>query len=212
MSNVWDVPKDVLLLRARVLGRAAGLGVAGGCEAAGRIAYRLVDLGEARVAAQIWHDHCREVGTGLGGDGKFSLATFAPTTTPFDWEFYSNSDVDVAFGPAAGGGKSLVINTSAPYTKAVAGQFVVLPAGAYRLGWASQGHTGADTPMVVASLDCDRHAANWLPASRDPGSGRWFADVVLGDAPVDPGLPQRITSTNVPFLRSSERASRRSTR
>ena len=34
------------------------------------------------------------------------------------------------------------------------------------------------------------------------------AYVVLGDAPVDPGLPQRLTSTNVPFLRSSERALR----
>ena len=182
MSNVWDVPRDILLLRARVLGRAAGLGVVGGCEPAGKIAYRLVDLGEARVAAQIWHDHCHEVGAGLVGDGNFTLATFAPTTTPFDWEFYSNSDVDVAFGPAVGGGKSLLINTSAPFTKPVAGQFIVVSAGAYRLSWASQGHAGADTPMVVASLDCDRRATNWLSASRDPRSLRWFADVVPGDA------------------------------
>ena len=36
--------------------------------------------------------------------------------------------------------------------------------------------------MVVASLDCDMHSGNWLPASLDPQSGRWFADVVLSDS------------------------------
>ncbi len=181
MDAVWDVPRDILLLRANVLLRAARLGVVGGCAPASQIASRLVSLGEAEVAAQVWRAHCPQTGAGLVTDANFVAATFSDTATPFDWEFLSSADIDTAFVPAPGGGKWLTINTSAPYTRMVASQFIVVPAGAYRLSWASQGHTTADTPMVIASMDCRMHSDNWLPATQDPRSQRWFADVTLGD-------------------------------
>ena len=79
------------------------------------------------------------------------------------------------------GGKRVIITTSAPFTRIVVSQFLVVPAGPYRLSWESRGHTTRDTPMVLASLDCGMQSGHWLPAALDPQSGRWFADVVLDD-------------------------------
>ena len=187
MADVWDTPRDILLIRAAVLGRAARLGVVGGCEPAGKIAFRLAQFGEAAVASRLWHEHCPAAGTGLVTDGNFAGATFSPTISPFDWQFVSNSDVDTAFAPApkdgnGGVGQWLTISTSAPFTRIVASQFIIVPAGAYRLSWASRGHTGADTPMVQASLDCAMNSDNWLPATLDSRSQRWQAEVTLGDS------------------------------
>ena len=185
LADVSNVPKDILLLRAQVLERAARLGVSGGCKPAAFTAYRLVGFGEAALAARIWRENCPQPGQGLVFDGNFAAATFTSTLTPFDWEFDSNSDVDTAFVPdtrvGPHGGKWLTISTSAPATRVVARQFLVVPAGSYRLSWASQGHTGADTPMVVASLHCEGADNNWLPATFDSHSQRWMTDVTLGD-------------------------------
>lgn len=181
LVDYGGVPVDILLLRAAVLDRAARLGVSAGCDGAAGLAHRLVELGEAQAAAQVWRGHCPQAASGLVADGNFAGATIADTETPFDWQFSSDSDVDVSLALVPGG-KRVDITTSAAFTRIVASQFLVVPAGTYRLSWESRGHTTRDTPMVVASLDCDMHSGNWLPASLDPQSGRWFADVVLSDS------------------------------
>ena len=180
-SNLADVSDDIVLVRASVLNRAARQGLVAGCDVVAKLALRLVQQGQARLAAQVWHNHCPEAGAGLITDGNFASATFMETVTPFDWQFYSNADVDTALVRGPSGGKWLTISTSAPSTRIVAMQYLVVLAGTYRLSWASAGHTGADTPMVVASLDCGRDSDQWLSASFDPASQRWVAEVRLGD-------------------------------
>ena len=180
MVDYGGVPVDILLLRAAVLDRAARLGVSAGCDGAASLAHRLVELGEAQAAARVWHGHCPQAGSGIVADGNFAAATIANTETPFDWQFSGTSDVDIGLARVPGG-KKVIITTSAPFTRIVVSQFLVVPAGSYRLSWESQGHTTRDTPMVVASLDCGMQSGHWLPATLDPQSGRWFADVSLGD-------------------------------
>ena len=198
LSDVWDAPKDVLTLRAQVLGRASQFGVVGGCDAAAKFARRMVELNEAHIAAQVWREHCPRAGTGLVSDGNFTAATFsdnaafASVVSQFDWQMLNNSDVDTSFTPAPGAGRWLTVNTSAPYTRVVASQLVVAPAGTYRLSWASQGHTTADTPMIMASLDCGVASGTWLPATLDStsasGTQRWHADAILDDSCVGKAL------------------------
>lgn len=182
MLDYGNVPEDILLLRAQVLARAARLGAGGGCEGAAALSHRLVELGDARIAAQLWRDHCPQTGKEIVADGNFKRATFTETLTPFDWQFGSYSDIDISLEPVLGDGRVVSITTSAPYTRIVASQFLVLPASRYRLSWRSEGHTTRDTPMMLAALDCNAQSTDWLEASRDPRSGLWSADVTLSDA------------------------------
>lgn len=182
LKDVATVPVDVMRLRALVLDEAARAGLVAGCEGAAVSAQRLVELGEARVAAGLWHAHCRSAGRGLLADGNFAQASFQDTVTPFDWQFASASDVDVTLEPAAGGGRQARVTTSAPYTRLVVSQFAVVPAGSYRLSWRSEGHSGRETPEMMASLDCDAHSTRWLEAVPDARPGWWSARVELDDA------------------------------
>jgi hypothetical protein len=176
------VPEDILLLRAQVLARAVRLGAVGGCEGAAALSRRLAELGDLRVATQLWRDHCPEMGRDIVADGNFKQATLSDTVTPFDWQFGTYRDVKIGLMPVSGDGRGVSIITTAPSTRIVASQFLVLPAGRYRLSWRSDGHTSGDTPVMLASLDCNARSNGWLAANRDPHSGQWFADVTVGDA------------------------------
>ena len=178
-DRVFDIPPQAMRYRAMVLEELGRRGVLVGCAQIGSATSRMVDIGAAAQAAELWRLHCPAAGTGLVFDGHFVNASLAAVASPFAWATAGDSDTSLAFVPAAGGQRLMVVG-AAPFDRVLLSQLLVVPPGNYVLSWNAGTGSGTPTDRVRAGIGCAQQTKDWLPARFDEHSRRWFAPVTIG--------------------------------
>ena len=194
-TDVEQVPADSLLQRAAVLDEASRGGLVVGCTAAASIAARLTVVGQPRVAAALWRQHCPAAGPGLVSDEPLATLDITAKPTAFSWELIGNGDMSLAVLPSSdGAGQRLMIDGMADVTRPVLGQLVVLDPGRYVLSWRTGNSQGQASDHVLAGLACPGETPVWLKPTFDRATGMWRAL-----AEVDARCPaQRLTFAAAP--------------
>jgi hypothetical protein len=170
-----DLPDDAVTRRAGVLIDLARAGVAVGCPAARQLVAVLVARGAVGVAQQLWRAQCGG-GPGLIHDPHFAQASLTEAQSPLEWEIGASSDLELAFS-ADSGPRQLTVRGPARAPQLIARQFVVLAPGRYRVSWRSAAGGG-----IEAGLGCRADNPTPLPASFNPASGRWQAELTADAA------------------------------
>jgi hypothetical protein len=180
-SGLTDVPREVLLLRAQVLGEVAARKGLLGCEAVAPLVERMVEEAAELEAAALWRQHCPGAATTLVYDGAFAAASLQQDRSQFSWTFVGQSEANLLLEPTAkGAGQRLVVETTSPRPRQIARQMVLIAPGTYRLSWTAESADGAPSDLVAAALSCSQVSSDWLAASFDPAAGRWSAPVTVG--------------------------------
>ena len=178
-DNVYDISSQAIQYRAMVLEELALRGLTIGCAQIAPATSRLLDTGAVVRAAALWRDHCPAAGTGLVSDGNFANASLASATGPFAWTTTGDSDISLAFAPAASG-QRLVIEGAAQRDRVLLSQLLVLPPGGYVLSWRAETASGTPTDHVRAAIGCAQQTKDWLPTNFDRQNRRWVARVTIG--------------------------------
>lgn len=178
-DSVYDIAPQAMRYRALVLDELGRRGRRVGCAQIGSATSRLVDIGAAAQAAELWRLHCPAAGTGLVFDGHFVNASLAAVASPFAWATAGDSDTSLAFVPAAGGQRLMVVG-AAPFERVLLSQLLVVPPGSYVLSWNAETGSGTPTDRVRAGIGCAQQSKEWLAAKFDERSRRWFAPVIIG--------------------------------
>ena len=177
-DNVYDISPQAIKYRAMVLQELARRGLTVGCSQIAPATSRLLDTGAVGGAAELWRDHCPDAGPGLVSDGHFAHASLAPGTSPFAWTTTGDSEISLAFVPAASG-QRLVIEGAARRDRVLLSQLLVLSPGSYVLSWRAETSSGTPTDQVKAAIGCAQQTKDWLPASFDGQKRLWIAPVTI---------------------------------
>ncbi|PLK27106.1 hypothetical protein [Novosphingobium sp. TH158] len=176
-----EQPADVVERRAIVLDAIARRGMPLGCDAIAPPVSGLVHAGKLDAARTLWRDHCSEAGTGLIADADFGHLRTIGGRTNFEWELVGSSDVGLAVLPGSKAGQRVLeLTSSAPASRTVLRQLVVMAPGAYRLSWQAATAQGRPSAQIQASLDCDMSNAKPLPATFRPESSSYQAEIRAG--------------------------------
>lgn len=153
-----------------------------GCETIAPIVYRLVRIGDVRLAHELWSRHCPAANRAIVFDGKFAAATVDQSRSEFNWFFIGQSDVEAL--PQQGRGlqpSGLAIQGNPIRDRFVVRQAIFAPVGKYRLSWRAENLDGTPTERILVSLGCDIEAASPVNATFDSAAAQWSAVVTLGD-------------------------------
>lgn len=194
-GDVYDLPADVVLQRADVLGEAARSGLVLGCAEIAPIASRLTVVEQPRAGSALWRQHCPAAGAGLVSDGQLTMLDIAAKPTAFTWELIGNGELSLSVVPSGNGrGKRLLVDGMADVPRAVLAQLVVLDPGKYVLSWRTGNSLGQASDHVVAGLACPGATPTWVTPTLDRATGLWRASVqVNGRCPA-----QRLTFAAAP--------------
>ncbi len=177
-SDVYNLTPEVTTLRAQVLIELARRGHPLGCSEIGQLTKTLIANDKMPDAYALWRAHCPSQGGGLIADASFAGLEVHQTDSPFAWMVIGDSDVSVNLEPdLSGPGRHLVVASSASFARKVLTQLVMVPAGTYRLTWRALTPDGKPSRRVAATFACNADSHEWLPATLEPGSSRWFATV-----------------------------------
>ena len=180
-GDVFDLPADVMLQRAAVLGEAARGGLILGCAQIAPIATRLAVLNEVRAGLTLWHQHCPAAGTGLVSDERLTMLDIAAKPSAFTWELIGNGELALAVVPSSDGrGKRLMIDGMADVPRAVLTQLLALDPGTYQLSWRAGNDQGRPSDHLRAGLACPGEPPVWVTPQLDQPSGLWRATVQVG--------------------------------
>jgi len=180
-GDVHDLPADVMLQRVPVLSEAASKGLVLGCPAISPSVNRLAVLGLFREGSDLWQAHCPAAGSGLVGDGRFSMATLGEKTSAFAWELLGSDGLTLGLElSTAGPGQRVTVQGSAPSTRPVLSQLLALRPGRYTVTWRSGDSQDRPSKALQPALVCQGKVPQWLVPQPDQAKGRWRA-VVAAD-------------------------------
>ena len=164
-----------LVARAAVAQQLISGGMSLPCGTLTRLLWRLVDVGEARIAQSLWRQRCPVSGGGLLTDGNLARLQ-TDSQQPFGWQLTTDADVTAKGGLLGGGATGVTFANSAPSRRAVLRQIVVLPAGTYRLTWVARGPAGVASDRIVAAMGCMGSPPTGVPARLAASGAIWSAD------------------------------------
>ena len=176
-GDVYQLPADVLLQRAEVLGEAAQSGLMLGCNEITPIAYWLSALKQHFAGSVLWRQHCPAAGTGLVSDGELAMLDIGEKPTAFGWVLNGNAELLLTLSRSeGGGGKRLTVDGTTGVPLSFLSQIVVLDPGRYVLAWRSENLQNRMTSRIVASVVCLAAPPQWVFAERDRTSRLWRAN------------------------------------
>jgi hypothetical protein len=183
VTGLGKVPRQVLVLRAGVLGELAARKAILGCAAVGPMVERLVAESAEAEATRLWHQHCPEAARALINDGDLAAASLDQQRSSFAWTFLGQGDTNVLLEPDdAGRSNWLAIETTAPRPRMIARQMVLAPPGRYRLSWSARDADGASGDLIQTMLSCAPRPSRWQSGQLDPASQRWSSQFTLDGA------------------------------
>jgi hypothetical protein len=149
-----------------------------GCDDLAMIIRRLIDINAVQEAAQIWHAQCSDTRKGYVYDANFAKATINQDRSYFAWMFNGNSDVTQMLSRIPGSdAQTLTAQSSSAEIQSLMQQFVMVPAGNYRLSWKAVGSDGTPSSRIIASFSCSRERPAASAATYDKAAGLWRQNV-----------------------------------
>ena len=177
-GDVHDLPADIVLQRAALLDQAGRSGLVLGCTQIAPLASRLVVVGQPKVGAALWRQHCPTAGNGLVADERLTTLDITATPSVFTWTLVGNGEVSLAVLPSGNGhGRRLLIEGMADVPRAVLTQLVVLDPGRYQLSWRAANSRGQASDRVLAALVCPGQVPVWLTPTLDQSAELWRAEL-----------------------------------
>lgn len=180
-GDTYGLTEAEATARADVLGRLARIGRPLGCTAAGALTRRLAGLGNIALAHGFWRQQCPGRSESLLADRNFQDLQVSQSASPFDWTVIGDSDVSLTVdgGGSGSGQRRLLLANSASFTRKVLTQLTLPRPGNYRLSWSVSDAGGAPSNRIVATVSCTPDSHDWLAASLDPASKRFFVDLAV---------------------------------
>lgn len=172
-----DLPVAALEARAGVAEAIPGERL--GCARVAPLVTRLVNKGSARSAKQLWLAQCPAAAKGIADPG-FAAAGRSSNPTPFEWNLAASGDVSAA--PAAAPQSGLLARLSAPASRPIAWQMLVLEPGRYRLTGRAVYADGTMAKSFALSLPCRFGDRTPLEITPGKAAGSFSADVEVDAA------------------------------